>query len=355
VSRPPAPPPAPLPLLGTAQLHGAATQLVAYPFKRWGFGEDIGLRALLEIDALLGEERHTPFVDELVRRWCAGKGALTPADHVAPGVVLLEVASRHDDASVWRVARELAHLLTTFPICAGVSLHRTDLPDWSTTIWVDCMALDGPFLARYAQQSGERAWADAASDALISYAQALHDRSSGLFHHGFDAATGRSNQITWGRGNGWALHGLIDTLEVLPEANGARPQLITLTTTTLGAIARHQSTSGLWHTVITDPSTPLENSTAAFFASAILKALRLGIVSDPANGETPLLDSAQRALAALRHQVQANGGLAISSATPVGDRQVYAEQRTGVYPWGQGPLLLAHAETLRWAERSQAA
>jgi unsaturated rhamnogalacturonyl hydrolase len=255
----------------------------------------------------------------------------------------------------WRVARELAHLLTTFPVSAGVSLHRTDLPDWSTTIWVDCMALDGPFLARYALQNGERSWSDAASDALISYAQVLHDPLSGLFHHGFDAATRRSNQITWGRGNGWALHGLIDTLEVLPEANGARQQLIALTTTTLQAIARHQSAGGLWHTVITDPSTPLENSTAAFFASAILKALRLGIVSDPAGGDASLLGSAERALAALRHQVQADGGLAISAATPVGDRLVYAEQRTGVYPWGQGPLILAHAESLRWAERGLAA
>jgi rhamnogalacturonyl hydrolase YesR len=340
---------APLPLLDTAQLLGAGARVVDYPFKRWGFGEDIGLRALLEIDHLLGERRYTPFVDNLIRRWCM-TSKLMPADHVAPGVVLLEVASRHDDPKLLRVAGELARLLTDFPRSAGVAIHRRDLRDWPTTIWVDCMALDGPFLARYALATGEPAWFDAATDALISYATVLHDPASGLFHHGFDAATRDSNRITWGRGNGWALHGLIDTLEVLSESNSARPQLVALTTTTLAAIARHQSASGLWHTVITDPTTPLENSTAAFFASAILKALRLGIVFDPVGAEAPLSACAQRALDALRTRVATDGSLAISSATPVGDRRVYAEQSTGVYPWGQGSLLLAHAESLRRAK-----
>jgi hypothetical protein len=36
-----------------------------------------------------------------------------------------------------------------------------------------------------------------------------------------------------------------------------------------------------------------------------------------------------------------DGGLPVSEATPVGDVRTYASRRTGVYPWDQGPLLLA--------------
>jgi unsaturated rhamnogalacturonyl hydrolase len=311
-----------------------------YAYRRWGFGEDIGLRALLELSDAIGEDGPAAFVYALVRDWCAVRSDLAPADHVAPGVVLLELHQRFGDAACLEAALELGALLTSFPSEAGVAVHRRDLDGWRNTIWVDCMALDGPFLARLAHASGDPAWSQAAADALLGYARVLQDDTSGLYHHGFDVATRSTSPVLWGRGNGWALHGLVDTLEALPRqhpyADEARARLARL----LDALAGRQAASGLWHTVLDDPTTPLENSTAAFFAAGALKAARLSLVSpSPSLGRM-----IERAVAALRANIRPDGGLEISNATPIGERATYVDRPLGIYPWGQGPLLLTFTE-----------
>jgi unsaturated rhamnogalacturonyl hydrolase len=340
--------------LSSAQARQAAQHIHRYPFKRWGFGEDVALRALLEFGAHVQDGAHVAFVDDLVRGWCRGRRALQPADHVAPGAVLLEVAARHADEEVFAVAGLLAELLVSFPVRSGVRVHRTDLPPHTTTIWVDCMALDGPFLAGYGRATGEGRWADAAEAAVLSYAAALRDPTSGLHHHGFFVDRQVTNGIAWGRGNGWALHGMLDTWEALPTAHPGRERIAALVAGTIAAVAQLQHPSGFWHTVLTDPTTPLESSTAAFFASGFLKAARLGLAPTVADAGVDVAAVAASAQSALARVVDADGALAISAATPAGDRATYALQTTGVFPWGQGPLLLAYLEAERAAVRGVA-
>jgi rhamnogalacturonyl hydrolase YesR len=53
-------------------------------------------------------------------------------------------------------------------------------------------------------------------------------------------------------------------------------------------------------------------------------------------------DMERKARAAMRAQIASDGVLGlVSDATPVGARAVYATRPFGVFPWGQGPLLLA--------------
>ncbi len=323
----------------------AATHAMGYAYKVWGFGEDIALRALLELSDATGAREPEAFVHALVRDWCRGRGPLTPADHVAPGAVLLMLHERYDDAPYLATALELARLHTEFPVVDGVAVHRRDLAPWRDTVWVDCMALDGPFLAQLARTTGDARWAAQASQALLAYAAVLQDDASDLFAHGYDVGTHRTNALHWARGNGWALHGLVDTLEVLPEGHPGTAEGSARLHRLVEAIVRLQHPSGLWHTILDDTSSPLENSTAAFFASGLLKALRLALLSHrPGADVRPTIDAA---ITALVTHARADGSLEISSATPVGGRATYVEQSLGVYPWGQGPLLLTFTENRR--------
>jgi unsaturated rhamnogalacturonyl hydrolase len=52
-------------------------------------------------------------------------------------------------------------------------------------------------------------------------------------------------------------------------------------------------------------------------------------------------------VAALARDAGADGTLLVSSATPVGDRATYVERPLGVFPWGQGPLVLTFVEARR--------
>lgn len=323
----------------------AADHLQRYPYKTWGFGEDVGLRALLE----LGDELDEPaLVDAVARRvlpWARSAPPLTPADHVAPGAVLLDLVERHADEAALARALELGRLLTSFPVEDGVGVHRRDLDAWRDTIWVDCMALDGPFLTRLAQVTGDDRWADHGADALLGYAHVLQDDGTGLFVHGYDVGTHRPSPVRWGRGNGWALHGLVDTLANLPSehlaASEARARLARL----IVALYDRQDVSGHWPTILDDPTSPLEASVAAFVASAVLKARRLALL--PADLGPSLDAMLDRALAALTAAVGEDGALTVSNATPVGDRKTYVDRPLGVFPWGQGPLVLTFVEVRR--------
>ena len=320
----------------------AAAHAAAYPYKVWGFGEDIALRALLELADALADPTLIDFVADVVRRG-RREGPLAPADHVAPGVVMLELHERLGETAFLDQALALGRLLTSFPVADGVAVHRRDLEGWHATVWVDCMALDGPFLARLARATGDGAWADHAASALLGYARVLQDPDTGLFVHGYDVGTHRASAVRWGRGNGWALHGLVDALEALPPDHAAVPEARDRLARLLAALRDRQHASGRWTTVLDDPTSPLEASTAAFFASGALKARRLALL--PAPLAASLDGMIDRAVAAVAADAGADGGLVVSNATPVGTRATYVDRPSGVFPWGQGPLLLTYLET----------
>ena len=105
----------------------------------------------------------------------------------------------------------------------------------------------------------------------------------------------------------------------------------------LDALAPAQHPSGLWHTVINDPATYLESTLATMAAYAVREGMNHGVLDASRHAEME-----RRARVAMHTQVAPDGALQrVSDATPVGARAVYATRPFGVFPWGQGPLLLA--------------
>jgi unsaturated rhamnogalacturonyl hydrolase len=336
-------------------LAAAAERAMTYPYKVWGFGEDVCLRALVELARATGDEGPAAFVAGLVRPWCeakAGQAAVTNADHVAPGMVILELFEGTRDDIYLQTALKLGDLHRGFPVVSGVRVHRPDLDGLNDLIWVDCIALDGPFLARLANVTGEQAWRDLAVETTLAYADALLDRGNRLFRHGFNTKERVQSDCCWARGNGWAMHGLLDTIVELPLEHPGRQDLIALLEQQVQAVVRLQDASGHWHTVLDDPTSPLESSAAAFYASAALKARRLGLLRS-VGGLEAMVEAAVGAVLDVvlpeRGGVEL-GALPVSYATPVGRRDTYVNAPTGFFPWGQGPLMLTLLEATAAAQ-----
>ena len=279
------------------------------------------------------------FVLGLLRGWLGRGVARSNEDHVAPGRELLTVWERERDPALLAAARDLAALNASFaPGPHGARCHRPDTPGWRRQIWVDCMDVDGPFLARLGRATGEDHYFDQAAGELLGYARTLQDADGGLFRHGHEEYAGRVGAY-WARGNGWALMGLAETLVVLPPGHPAVPELRDRLGGLIAALGERQHAGGLFHTVLTDPETYLETTLAAMLAATLPCAIAHGFV-DPAYA--PM---AARARAAVLAQVDADGALGlVSEATPVGEAQIYATRPFGTYPWGQGPLLLMLAQ-----------
>jgi unsaturated rhamnogalacturonyl hydrolase len=197
-------------------------------------------------------------------------------------------------------------------------VHRPDLERWHAVIWVDCMHTDGPGLGLLGRVEEGVA-------TTVEYASALQ-RDDGLFQHGYDVLSGRGNDVAWGRGQAWAMLGLLGTLR-----HAAVPELLDRLAAQLGALSRYED-DGRWHTVVDDPASSFENSVSAYLAWLVPQAAAMGLADDDAQ------DLARRARAATLAALD-QGRLAVSDATPVAARRAYRDLPTGVHPWGQAPVL----------------
>jgi unsaturated rhamnogalacturonyl hydrolase len=312
-----------------------AAATTALTYRRWGFGESIAMQALL---AAGGTPR--AYAAGLLDRWAADAPPLVDdrLAHVAPGVPLLELYRQTGAPYLLSRAREVAAILARTDVGRyGARIHRPDLAGWEHEVWVDCMHLDGPFLAALAGVEHDDRWADVGAEMLLSHARVLQDERTGLFSHGFDDASGRSNGVFWGRGQGWALLGLVETLQALPAGHAALGEIAQRLLRLIDGLATCEVLPGAWHTVVDAPDTYLEPSVAAFVALGVGHALECQLV--PAS----LGALAERALTATRLGIDTHGRLTgVSDATPVGaDTEHYASRQRGVFAWGQGPALLA--------------
>ncbi len=314
-------------------LDSVACATRGYPFKVWGFGESIAMEALL---AAGGD--HASFAADLLGNWAAAVSPLRcgPLAHVVPGVPLLQLHAQRPAPILLERALELAAVLANTTVGRHAArIHRPDLHGWEHAVWVDCMHLDGPFLTLLSACTGDRGWAELGGVLLLSHARILQDERSGLFAHGFDDQAGRANGVHWGRGQGWALLGLTDTLDHCPNAEIAQ-RLAAL----VAGLADTEANSGAWHTVVDDSKTYIEASVAAFVALGVGRAIKRAQVPQ---AYTPL---AARALDAMRRGIDTDGRLqGVSDATPVGHTTAdYGRRPCGVFPWGQGPALMALLE-----------
>jgi unsaturated rhamnogalacturonyl hydrolase len=318
------------------QLSAVAAVAMRWNYRVWGFGEAIALRGLLRAGDALGDPAPFGFVHGLMRSWLGRGVARTNEDHVGAGRELLELHRRTGDVQFLEAARKLAALNASFPTGPnGERYHRRDTPGWRWQIWVDCMDVDGPFLAALAHATGDDRYFDQAAGELLGYARTLQS-DSGLLFHGFERDCGRNGEL-WARGNGWALMGLVDTLILLPRSHSAWTELRQRTIALADALALAQDRSGLWHTVINDPATYLESTLATMAAYALREGSARGVLEGSRHAAME-----QKARSAMHTQIAREGSLQlVSDATPVGARAVYATRPFGTFPWGQGPLLLA--------------
>ncbi|WP_426518727.1 glycoside hydrolase family 88 protein [Diaminobutyricibacter sp. McL0618] len=287
----------------------------------WGFGVGPALVGLLRAGALLDE----PCLVDMVEALVAPSLTLPadPTDHLISVETLLELQRIRPGLDVGPAIERFRVAVTRAqrPIDNQPPVHRPDLDALAHIIWVDCMHTDGPGLAALGLE------ANAVSSAE-EVAAVLQD-DSGLFSHAYDIVAGRANGVHWGRGQGWALHGLV----LGGSSQGLTDRLDRL----LLAMASLE-VDGQWRTVVDDASAPVEASVSAIMASGIL----LGVSQGRVSGDW--LPMARRALIAAANATDADGGLNVSEATPASVHADYLTRASGIFPWGQGPLLLALAE-----------
>lgn len=211
-------------------------------------------------------------------------------------------------------------------------------------ILIDTLFMSVLFLAKAGLYFKRPEYVEEAKRQFLIHIKYLYNKHTGLFCHGWDF-NGRHNYgaVQWGRGNGWYTCGVVDFVEAVPMEEGLKAYLLDTLRSQVKALASLQHESGMWHTVLDDPSSYVETSATAAFGYGMLKGVRLGYLDETyrANGI--------RALHALLNQIDENGVVQqVSYGTPVGnDAQFYKDIPISPMTYGQSMALLLLIEALK--------
>jgi unsaturated rhamnogalacturonyl hydrolase len=340
------------------RLSMAATLLRDHNFQCWSYGDSIGFEGLLAAAEQLGRSDLSHFVHGYLRGWSARREPFTEIDNTAPGHAGCLVYEQTGDALVIQGLERLAHWLCRRPRIGSVfvtfarsclrqpygpTLLAADeailVNDPGPGIYLDCLHFDPPFFAHLARLIGSTSLRDEAVTQAQGYIDLLYDRDTHLFHHFYLERTRRAHISGWGRGQGWAVLGLLDLIEQLDPADPNREGLLDTCRQLAAAMLDLQRSDGHWYTMVDDPTSGDETSTAAFMAAAFWKGIQLGVLS-PETYAQP----AERAWQATLNQLDTDGMLhgvsaAVESSTATG--HYHHVPKDFLVPWGQGPLLLA--------------
>lgn len=186
----------------------------------------------------------------------------------------------------------------------GTLLHLGD------AAWSDTLIMAVPFLLKMGSVSGDQRYSREAVVQMNLHSQHLQSEQDALYRHAWPASpTGVSGPAYWGRGNGWALIAAAEILRSLPEGTPGRAAVMTNFRRHADAMALHQDNSGLWPTVVDQPTYYLETSGSALAAAALIEGVANGWLDS-----ARLSAVARRARDAVLHEIEPDGTIGDVSA-----------------------------------------
>ncbi len=220
----------------------------------------------------------------------------------------------------------------------GVRLNESEM-------WIDTLFMTVLFLNKMGQKYNRQDWIDESIHQVLIHIKYLYDKKSGLFFHGWSFNENSNfGEIFWCRGNSWFTFGILDYIDMFAgEMNpGLKKFLVDTFKAQVNALAKYQSKSGLWHTVIDDPTSYEEVSGSAAIAAGILTGIRLGILDDS------FKPVGKKAIEAICNNIAKDGTvLNVSGGTGMGyNKEHYKNIIIAPMAYGQSLTIMALVEAL---------
>ncbi|KAI0080686.1 glycoside hydrolase family 105 protein [Panus rudis PR-1116 ss-1] len=315
----------------------------------WEWTHGIGLYGLLKFHEITGDEEAL----RIALAWFKDRFEIGTTKNVNTMSPLLTAAYLHEAGH----ANYFAHLdswaewvMYDMPRTEEGGLqHITYLVDNYQQLWDDTLMMSVLPLAKIGLVLNRPEYVEEAKRQFMVHVKYLADPVTGLWFHGW-TFDGRHHfgKALWGRGNCWITVSIPDFIELLklPPTDGLRLFLAATLKAQIDALVNLQDqATGLWHTILDDPTSYLEASATAGFAYGILKAIRLRLVPK----EEKYLNAAKKAVEGVLANVSESGELQqVSFGTPVFDtKEEYKQIPLTSMPYGQSLALLALTEYLR--------
>ena len=263
-----------------------------FGIQEWDWPQGVGLYGLYKLSQYYKDGRF----DEFLSNWYKTNLEIgLPSRNInttAPYLPLVDLIEQFNDPiyekmcfdrAEWLMKRlprtdegVFQHVTSAIGDRLGVRLNENE-------IWIDTIFMTVLFLNKMGHKYNRQDWVDEGIYQVKKHIEYLCDKNTGLFYHGytFDAKNNFGG-IFWCRGNSWFTFGIIDYIEAF--GNNIDPEfkqfLLDTYKAQVDTLVKLQSESGLWHTVLDDPTSYEEVSGSAAITTGILKGIKLGILTD---------------------------------------------------------------------------
>lgn len=204
-------------------------------------------------------------------------------------------------------------------------------------LWADTLYMTALFLAKMGTILNRQDYRDEAEYQFLLHIKHLFDGRDGLWFHGWSfVRRDHFGGIRWARGNAWFTAAGPEFIAIADPSPATRKLVTETHKAQVEALLRLQDASGLWHTILDDPSSYLETSASAAIGYGLASALRMGLFGPD------LIDLAKKAVAttaaAVAAKVDDKGVVrGVSHGTAVGmDRAHYLAIPQVPTAYGQG-------------------
>ena len=315
-------------------------------YQHWEWTQGVGLYGLWKLFDSTGDRE---YLDILVKYYEKQLEIGFPAlnvNTVTPFLAMSYLGERLNSERYLAPCRDTAKwIMEHFPRTKeGGFQHMTSDSVNDQELWDDTLFMTVLFLANMGRIEGKPEYIREAEHQFLLHGKYLADRETGLWYHGW-TFHGNHNfaGAFWGRGNCWVTVAIPELLRMAEVEPPVRERLTALLRAQADGLVRYQSESGMWHTLIDDPTSYVESSATCGFGYGILRAVHTGLI-DPKYAE-----AAYRALTPVLENIGDDGVVRqVSYGTPMGreSKDFYKQVELQPMPYGQALAMLFLMECL---------
>ena len=316
-------------------------------YQHWEWTQGVGLYGLWKLFAVTKNEK---YLDILVKYYDKQMEIGFPAlnvNTITPFLTMSYVGEYLQEEKYLAPCREsAAWIMEHFPRTKENGFqHMTSDTLNDQELWDDTLFMTVLFLANMGRIEGKPEYIREAEYQFQLHAKYLADPETGLWYHGW-TFNGNHNFAAafWGRGNCWVTMAIPEFLQMVQCEETVKQKLQQVLLNQVQSLMKHQDVSGMWHTLIDDPTSYVEASATCGFAYGILKAVHDGLI-DGSYEEVAL-----KALAPILGYISDDGVVhQVSYGTPMGreSKDFYKNIELRPMPYGQALAILFLIECLK--------
>lgn len=316
-------------------------------YQHWEWTQGVGVYGLWKYFALTKDEKYLQILKRYYDQQLEIGFPALNVNTVAPFLAMSYLGEYLREERYLAPCRATAQwILEHFPRTKeGGFQHMTSDTLNDQELWDDTLFMTVLFLANMGRIEGRQEYIDEAEYQFLLHAKYLADPETGLWYHGwtFNGCHNFAGAF-WGRGNCWVTIAIPELLQMVNCKADVRRQLTDVLLRQVQSLVKYQNESGMWHTLIDDPTSYVESSATCGFGYGILRAVHTGLI------DKMYEQAARKALTPMLGYIADSGVVnQVSYGTPMGreSKDFYKNIELRQMPYGQALAMLFLAECLQ--------